>query len=147
MYQDCSLSNFLNFRFDFKLSRKVDFKIHNFDPTKKRTVVEDKNVPKRVKGSSSAQGLYFVEFSFFNLKLQVRTATNTVNHFPGKFYHLKMNKDFLPDDKKGPVRLQNLTQVVPAQPSRNPGDDGTDPGKGNLQDFLQKITIPMDKLN
>lgn len=50
-------SNF--YRFDFKLSRKVDFKIHNFDPTKKRNVVEEKNVQKRVKGSSTAQGKHF----------------------------------------------------------------------------------------
>ena len=52
-------------RFDFKLSRKVDFKIHNFDPNKKRNVVEDKNGLKRVKSASSgasaiplSQGIY-----------------------------------------------------------------------------------------
>lgn len=37
-------------RFDFKLSRKVDFKIHNFDPLKKRSVVEEKNGQKKDEG-------------------------------------------------------------------------------------------------
>ena len=47
-------------RFDFKLSRKVDFKIHNVDPTKKRTVGggngEEKGGQKRMKGSNTSQG-------------------------------------------------------------------------------------------
>lgn len=58
-----------------------------------------------------------------------------------------MSKDFTPEEKKGPVRIQNLTQIVPAQPSRPVDPEGPDSQKGNLQDFLQKITIPMDKLN
>ena len=67
----------------------------------------------------------------------------------GKFFHIKMSKDFTPEEKKGPVRIQNLTQIVPAQPSRPAATepDGGDGQKGNLQDFPQKITIPMDKLN
>ena len=47
-------------RFDFKLSRKVDFKIHNFDPLKKRSVVEEKNGQKRMKGSNAAQGINII---------------------------------------------------------------------------------------
>lgn len=123
-------------RFDFKLSRKVDFKIHNFDPNKKRNVVEDKNGQKRTKISNPA-------------------GTSSIPLSQGKFFHLKLGKEFAAnnsEEKKSSNRggggaPQNLTQIAPAQPSRPAPEENSDAQKGNLQDFLQKITIPMDKLN
>jgi len=98
-------------RFDFKLSRKLDFKIHNFEPNKKRPAPDDKGT-KRVKGSAQ-----------------------------GKFFHIKMSKDFQNDAEK-------KQQCPPSTAQPPPIEEGAEGAKqGNLQDFLQKITIPMDKLN